>query len=523
MIGLKESSFLSRVTTPSLPPRWVRDIIFLLVFFYQCFSYGYFDQLERGPYGVHAWRKADGASMALNYYQFNQPFFEPIMHNHFNASNGGVGELPLFYYVVGKLYHITGTSEAVFQLTWLFLLLFGFYFLFQWALMIIPNLGLALGVAFFSFTPPIIAIYGIYYLPDTIALALAFPGLYFISKFYRSKKMLDQILAIVFFSLAILTKATSVGLMLAALASFLVIDVLVEKGSFWRWAKTYIGFIVPLLFLLLWVFYARYYNDTNQNGYFFLGTNSIWDLPAERIEEIVELFYQNWMRNIGSGFIFIFPLLAVLLLFIPAYRKYRIWMWATLMYLLFVIAETMLFFGKFDQHDYYTVVWYGFLPLALVAVIKPLYTSLSNSLLKISFTILILFAANQSFIHTHDCIDYRMGQDEWVNFLPNEISEMRPVLESLGIKPEDKVLSIFDPSPNLSLYYLNVQGFTNLGRDEVTKDFVELNIQRGAKYLIVHSEKYHENPVLKEFMVNELHRHGPIRVYSLKNDAETLL
>ena len=65
------------------------------------------------PQSVHVWRQTDCVSYALNYYQNNQPFFEPQTHTQTGKNGHTVSEFPIIYYMAGKLYHIFGPKEAI--------------------------------------------------------------------------------------------------------------------------------------------------------------------------------------------------------------------------------------------------------------------------------------------------------------------------------------------------------------------------------------------------------------------------
>ena len=109
----------------------------------------------------------------------------------------------------------------------------------------------------------------------------------------------------------------------------------------------------------------------------------------------------------------------------------------------------------------------------------------------------ILFNAYQ----TKKNLDYRQLPDSTfsAHFNPTfyEHKEVRQFLADNGITYPDKVISIPDRSPNNTLYYMNLRGWTELFNYPFDTEKVKLFETYGAKYLIITDKSYLEKPELQ--------------------------
>ena len=70
----------------------------------------------------------------------------------------------------------------------------------------------------------------------------------------------------------------------------------------------------------------------------------------------------------------------------------------------------------------------------------------------------------------------------------NNLALIDDWLNENGVTKEVPVLSVYDPSPNVSLYYMNRKGLSNIYHQELTGEFVQHAKNIGIKHLLVHSE-----------------------------------
>ena len=76
----------------------------------------------------------------------------------------------------------------------------------------------------------------------------------------------------------------------------------------------------------------------------------------------------------------------------------------------------------------------------------------------------------------------------YYNKLDNNLAQIEMWLIENGITKETPILSVYDPSPNVSLYYLNRKGLSNIYNQELSEEFVQHARNIGVNYLLVHSE-----------------------------------
>ena len=74
------------------------------------FSYSYQEVLFYPIHSIHSWRQADCVSLAKNFINESN-LLEPSIHNY--ISDGGksgktAGEFTLLYFIIGKIWNLTG-------------------------------------------------------------------------------------------------------------------------------------------------------------------------------------------------------------------------------------------------------------------------------------------------------------------------------------------------------------------------------------------------------------------------------
>ena len=95
--------------------------------------------------------------------------------------------------------------------------------------------------------------------------------------------------------------------------------------------------------------------------------------------------------------------------------------------------------------------------------------------------------------------------------------ELRQYLDSLGISYPEKIISIPDFSPNQTLLYLNLTGWTDyLGKIDRNKlqDFINL----GANYLLNTDSSYMSNPSFDDIKSNKIGDfNNQLSIYDLRS------
>jgi hypothetical protein len=98
------------------------------------------------------------------------------------------------------------------------------------------------------------------------------------------------------------------------------------------------------------------------------------------------------------------------------------------------------------------------------------------------------------------------------------LETIKPYLLSVGIKPEDKIISMPDQSINITLYLMDRKGFSNFGYDDLQGDArIKTFIDAGAKFLIINDAKLLEEEYLKPYLKNKIGEYKNITIYNLQN------
>lgn len=88
---------------------------------------------------------------------------------------------------------------------------------------------------------------------------------------------------------------------------------------------------------------------------------------------------------------------------------------------------------------------------------------------------------------------------------------------TLGIKRDDRVISIPDVTINGSLYLMDQKGWTTYGGNWEKEDFYINRIVRGAKYLFVSDSSLLNKDYLVPFTQNKIGCYQGISIFQLKN------
>jgi hypothetical protein len=92
--------------------------------------------------------------------------------------------------------------------------------------------------------------------------------------------------------------------------------------------------------------------------------------------------------------------------------------------------------------------------------------------------------------------------------------KIRPLLDEMGLKSTDRVISLPDPSFCTSLWHLRLNGWSNFMNYNKTEDINRL-IDKGAKYLIIGNSEYLKEDFLQPFLKNKLIEYNDLHVFKL--------
>ncbi len=453
------------------------------------FSNGYSDVINMGPIGIHQWRQADGASQALNYFQHDILFWTPQVHNLDGKNGFAAGEFPVIYWIAGQLYKLFGSHDGILRcLTYMFSLV-GWLSAFFLGKMVIRNAWLALIPVGFLLTIPFHQYYAFSTMPDMAAFGMGMLGIYAWFRYMEKGKAAMLFLSGIVFSLGMLIKISS-ALSFLAIVSLIFFRIAADKNYRTRIVPK-LKIIIPVFLAAIalpiaWVLYARWFDHQNATNYFLLTISPIWKMNENEIVSVLEVLWIRWLPELICNEAIFLLLGMAILLFIFRRRANRDIVILSAFLFIGSICFMALFFRNFDFHDYYltsiaflpfTVIMASTIVLRTIIESRPLPWMLSGIVIAIVFGICILKVRK---------IQLARNREVSGQFFNSDLRNLGTFLQRHGIEKDDLIVSVPDQSPNVTLYFLNRMGWTELYNKP--KYNIELFRKEGAKYLVVNGK-----------------------------------
>jgi len=464
---------------------------------------------------VHVWRQADCVSYALNYYQNNQPFFEPQTHTLTGKNGHAVSEFPIIYFITGKLYHVLGRQHYILRGIHFFIFFSGCFALFLLCFDLFQHKWLALFPPLITFSSPYLYYYGLNFLPDVPALSLSLIAWWMMFRYFKAKNIGWLFFAFAFFALGMLLKISS-GISFAALIGallFLFFKKVQGQYAFDRKHEIYLGvsFILVAYAIIEWVQFAKYYNEANGTGQNLLGIFPLWDADRDEISYIAKRFYSEWSQVI---------LHPVLWCWMAGLSALIIWKFKSLIKFILIItvssiigatAYSLLWYRAYLHHDYYMINPFVFI---IWIMISAMYVADKQSNVFIRyFSGAAIIVTVVSIIHCRN-VQLERYYDAKNESVKTSYFTVEPHLRNMGVLRTDKVVSVPDQSPNITLYFLNQPGWTEAFNHEQYN--INYFVSQGAKYLITADTGYINNPLYGNHIDKYIGNYQDIYVYSLK-------
>lgn len=492
----------------------VKNLLALLAILIFMYLHFYLRILDYLPWGMHFWRQMDSASMAFLFYQDGLSLLEPKVHNLLAGEGKAVGEFPLLYYLIGKLYSIFGYNIIIYRIFWGTITLFGVFSIYKISEGLLKNSLLAFFIALFTYTSPIYLIYGISFIPDSAALSIGFISLYFFYLFYSESKRIYFYIGLIFVLLAALLKITVTLPFIALLltyAWFSIKDGSV-KGALLKYRSELVPILLCFILIFIWYRYAMWYNEENDTRYFFLRINPIWEL---RWEGMVAIFIKikAWSREYFS-FISLFILgLSTFVLFVLPTSNKNVKKWTFFLKVLFLggVAYFLLFYSQFEAHDYYILCLLSLAPAILILAYKRILISeLSDNvkrLLKYLLPVIVFISAAHS---VERCKERLVYPEIYWNPDAHHASKL---FDQYSIDEDAVFIAPYDPSPNGTLYAINRKGYSGYN---LALNTTEYFIKQGAEYMLIASDVDNEKPYVSIYTDSLIMQYNQVRVYRTK-------
>jgi hypothetical protein len=485
------------------------------------------------------WRQTFGLSFATNYMQEDRGLFSPALHwEDPEGYRESASEFPLYYYIIGNLWKLTGKSHLLYRLLSLMLLYAGTCCLFLLIRKLSGSLWVSYGFSLLYFLSPIMTVYGNQFVIDAPIVNLTLVALFLLYQYQRSSQLIWLLTGYGILTICGMTKPTVLMPLFALSLSFF------PQLSGKEIKIHFIGHLSILLGTSAWILYVEYYNAAHSGLLFLRSATPIWTLSREKIGEILPMFFSNvlpyWMPISG-----LIALLSIQIssLFYPISTPF-VWVRrCTILGWLAGIAYILLFFQIMDVHDYYMLELVWLIPATLVHGYLTFKNFFENTKagfiwLRAGIMIAVLAMTLRSTAYyrlRHNPHDTVLTQvEDWVT--PREIEffrwvqydfdqnykpllEIAPLLNTMGIAQKSRIAVLPDPSPCTALYMLNRHGFSGY---HYTPEFIaDLNYpeyfsKRGADYYILHDRNLFSDPKYVSAPAKLMYATPAIRLYTLQ-------
>ena len=504
----------SQLQAGSTGRKYTWDAAFIIAFIALSFYFNYNNLIFERPKGIHVWRQTDCASMALNYHREDLPLLRPQLNYRFGSECGGeaLGEFPVLYYIVGKLYGIFGYHEYIYRLLWYIIAFIGSFSLYRLALEYTGRGPESAMIGCIPVCSPLMAYYSISFISDPAALYISFISLLAFYLYRKKRKKSQLVLAIATASLAGLLKISCLIVPLSLLAS----------AAFYAMARgmrreTVVALSSLLSILLInyaWYVYAIHFNEARGTNYFLTTITPIWEMSMAEIRELFRILYEDRLRYFyNEDMVGICAVVFLISRFRIPVDRYQ------LLFAAAVITGTVLFaamfFSRLLFHDYYMVSILPFIPVLYILsfegframALKPVFRLLMISVL----LILMLKSGNVAAIILED----RFEHPEHNHYNERGYPELESYLDEIGLGKDEVVISIPDVSPNVTLYLMNRFGWTNLYHNPLTTDMIDYFISEGARYLMVGDSAMLKESYLMPYTADLKGRYRDICIFKL--------
>ena len=518
------------------------SVLFCFVFVFIFFFFGYNKLISTGPMSIHAWRQSDSYSFALTYFNENNKLLEPsVLFVGENGHGKAVSEFPIIYFITAKIWKITGITPAILKFINFFLLLTGLFHLLLLSSKILKDNFWSIFVVLFLFSSPVLGYYGFNFIPNIPAFGLALTGLYYMFMYVTKEMTRDLILFTLLFSLASLIKVTALISFLGASFVALTYYIPALKTKKWQFLKFALGGIIVLFCYWQWYTYAGKYNKQDIHYIFNQSIIPVWELDWPTIKHVINQFYFRILPIYFNQFAIYTLLLILILLFIIPKKSGLFAKRAAWIYFIGFICFIILFFQGLGDHDYFLINTLIFIPATLIAAILALQKHfpffIKSSITKITATIVLILLINNEMIITRS--HYNPNNKLVTNNIPlksrekgfwdytywrqqvsdHEYQGIDKYLKEIGIKYNDKVISVGDPTPNLTLSLMKVRGFTEYHYQKNYSGTAKIKrmIELGATYIAINTRNELDE-FTKAFLGKKVGQYNHISIYKLKEE-----
>lgn len=484
------------------------------------------EAIPKHPQSLHISAQCDRASIALNFYQEEMNILVPHIHNRMRGTGIAAAEFPIIQYAVACIYKVAGFNDSYYRLLVMLLFSIGYFFVWKISLYVSKNNITALLVSFLWLSSPTLLYYIPNFNPDPVSLGMIMITWYYFLQWQAQPKIL--FLIIIFFTacLAVLVKA-SAAISIVAMIALVVLDFLRllsphKKSLISKKGLLLAALLLPAVVAYLWYSYASNLNASVYSEFFTLSTR----LPQsiEQVSAIWKSLKSNLLLHYYPPYflVLIAPLHIVILILNKHIPRQLIW--CTFLLAAGTISFFFLMFVAMEYHDYYIITllpWTFFILLSLGTGITH-YIKHSLKIQQITVIAGILLTVI-NFTYCYKILSSLYSRESFFfQYAYEAFPEIKPLLEQHKVKPSDYVVTISDPSYDISLYLMNRHGFTVTNKKDINRVFHYL-LTRNAKWLFtVDSRSLPELPIIERYFGQPIFVHKNISLYRPKFEDKKL-
>jgi hypothetical protein len=355
--------------------------------------------------------------------------------------------------------------------------------------------------------------YSVSTLPDAAAFGFALIGSSLLVTHRRSNSTLRLVLSSLAFVVAGLTKISMLLPMFAFLGTFLLSSLL-KKEKPYEFVKWIVFVILTMIPIIVWYQYISWYNELHDTSYFATSIRPIWNLDTETIAKIWKHVVEYWIPTIFTRW-YLFMILLMLLT--TAFLQKAINRDSIVFTLLLTagsFAYGLLFFINLEQHDYYFLPFFfplfGLIILATQSLDMNLKQGWSRFL-----SILVLSAISWQTAHAA-VVKTRKTYQGWFKDLDlsESLYDIEAFLEENNIPKTSKFVVPQDESSNISLFFLNREGYTKLSGVYDVEDLDPL-IDKGVEYALVLDTSFYSVTFLQYHITDTIGYHHELGIYKV--------
>ncbi|MBX7205468.1 MAG: glycosyltransferase family 39 protein [Bacteroidia bacterium] len=444
-----------------------------------------------------------------------------ILMPHINNMQRGTGiaaaEFPLIPFLAACCYKVFGFHNFWFRTITCLFFLIGFIYSRKLALLLTQNEWVSSFISLIWLCSPTLLYYIPNFNPDPAALGLIMMAWYYFFLLANTPSAKITLLFAISCLLALLLKA-STAISIVAMVCLIILDYAGWLGE--NKNRILPRKIVLLLCLavvggiaFLWYGYVKALNAKYFSGFFTLETR----IPQDYTQIVTiwnNLKSKLFTHYYSTATIWLIPVFHLITLIL--YKKIPRSLFALTWILAFgTLSFIYLMFVAFEYHDYYIIAllpWIFFLlTSACIGLYRTFHSITYRIILAAFFTWWFCQSLFYCYIKNSELYSYKnsdLYDPAFTGFYDAE-----QAMRKAGIHRNDYIVSITDPTYDVSLYLMNQKGYTVADKKDINKIF-SLLLLWNARYVVTNADNcLPDLPVVTKFLGSPVLVHKNLKFY----------